>query len=201
MNKWMTFILAAGMCVGVFSLGRASEEPAKKEEAAPAKTEEPLIVPPKTLEAAKVLDWQELQKFLPKAPEGWTTAKPRGMVHRIGPHAVSQVRQTFQKGAQRIDVILEDLGSNNPYMFMKEPWKPYEGKTEGSVARKIMLAKVPAEEHVREKEMRCLVFLVFEKRIQLNVSGSGMADAAVLVDMAKQIDFLELKKSLEEKSK
>lgn len=201
MRKWMAFLLVVGLCLGVLAVGRASEGSATEEEVAPPKADEPLIIPGKMLAPAKIVDWQELQKLLPKPPKGWRAMKPSGKVQRIGPHAVSQVKQSFRRGVQRIDIILEDLGSNNPYVFMKEPWKPYVGKTESSVARKIMLGKVPAEEHVREKDKRCLVFLVFENRIQLNVSGTGMSDPKVLVDVAKQIDLEALKKALEEKSK
>ncbi len=200
MTKWMAFFLVIGMCLGIYGVAAASEEPAKEATEA-TEAEEPLIIPAKMLAPAKVLDWKELQQALPKPPKGWRAMKPTGKVQRIGPHAVSQVRQTFLRGAQRIDIILEDLGSNNPYVFRKEPWKPYEGKTENSVARKIMLGKTPAEEHVREKDNRCLVFLVLENRIQLNVSGSGMSDPEVLVDVAKEIDLEALKKALKEKSK
>jgi len=209
MKKSLVFALVIGLCLGGLvccrTAGSATEESATEPEGSAAepapKPGESLVVPAKMLAKAKVVDWQDLLKFLPKAPAGWRATKPTGKVQRMGPFAVSQVKQTLQRGGQRIDLILEDLGSNNPYMFRKEAWKPLERKKEDVESKKIMLGKVPAELTVRKKERRCLVFLVFEKRIQLNVSGTGMSDPKVLVDMAKQIDFAKLKKALEEKSK
>ncbi len=204
MRKWLVLFLVAGLfSIGLVSLGAAERE-ADKPATVVKPAEEPpsdLVVPAKVLVNAKVVDWQELLKFLPKTPEGWRAQKPTGKIQKLGPFAVSEVRQVFLKGAQRIEFILEDLGSNNPYVFRKEVWQPLEKKTEEAVSKRIMLGEIPAELSILEKPRQALVFLVFEKRIQLNVSGTAMTEGEVLIGLAKQIDFKELKKTLEEKSK
>jgi hypothetical protein len=198
MKKSLALVVVIGLCLGVLAWCRMA---GTETEGSATKPEEPLFVPGKVLVKAKVVDWKELRKFLPKAPAGWKAAAPKGKIQRIGPHAASQVRQTFQRGGQQIDVFLEDLGSNNPYVFRKEAWKPLERETEGWASKKVMLGKVAAEVTAWKTQKRSLVFLVFEKRIQLNVSGTGTSDTDTLVKMAKQIDFNKLKKALKEKSK
>ncbi|MDP2898888.1 MAG: hypothetical protein Q8Q12_20310 [bacterium] len=204
MRKWSVWLLVTGLfSIGLVSLGAAERE-AEKPATVVEPAEEPpsdLVVPAKVLVNAKVVDWQELLKFLPKTPEGWRAQKPTGKIQKLGPFAVSEVRQVFLKGGQRIEFILEDLGSNNPYVFRKEAWQPLEKKTEEAVSKKIMLGETPAELSILEKTRQALVFLVFEKRIQLNVSGTAMTEGEVLIELAKQIDFKELKKTLDEKSK
>jgi hypothetical protein len=204
MRKWVVLLLVTGL----FFVGLVSSVAAEREAEKPATVvkpaEEPgsdLVVPAKVLVNAKAVEWQELLKFLPKTPEGWRAQKPTGKIQKLGPFAVSEVRQVFLKGGQRIEFILEDLGSNNPYVFRKEAWQPLEKKTEEAVSKKIMLGEIPAELSILEKAHQALVFLVFEKRIQLNVSGAAMTEGDVLIELAKQIDFKELKKTLDEKSK
>lgn len=204
MRKWVVLLLVTGL----FFVGLVSSVAAEGEAEKPASEVKPaveppsdLVVPAKVLVNAKVVEWQELLKFLPKTPEGWRAQKPTGKIQKLGPFAVSEVRQVFLKGGQRIEFILEDLGSNNPYVFRKEAWKPLEKKTEEAVSSKIMLGEIPAELSILEKAHQALVFLVFEKRIQLNVSGTAMTEGEVLIELAKQIDFKELKKTLDEKSK
>lgn len=205
MRKWFVLLLVTGLfSVGLVSAGAAEAEAEKPESAEPKPTGTPqddLVVPAKILAPAKTVDWEELMKFVPKAPPGWVAQKPTGHIQRLGPFAVSQVKQAFVRGGQRIEFILEDLGTNNPYVFREEPWAPYESKTDEAVSKKIMLGNIPAELTIQEKARAALVFLVFEKRIQLNVSGSGMTDGELLIGLAKQINFKELKKALDEKSK
>lgn len=205
MRKWFVLWLVTGLfSVGLVSAAAAEAEAEKTETAEPKPAEGPgqdLVIPGKLLAPAKTVDWEELLKFVPKAPAGWVAQKPTGHIQRLGPFAVSKVKQVFLRGGQRIEFILEDLGTNNPYVFREEPWAPYESKTDEAVSKKTVLGKIPAELTIMEKKRAALVFLVFEKRIQLNVSGSGMTDGEVLIELAKKIDFQELKKTLDEKSK
>ena len=206
MRKWVLVLVLmlsiGGLAVFAEEVSKPPEKSDVAEKPVPPVKVEPIMVPPSTpLGEAKVLDKPDLQKFLPKAPKGWLSGPVTGRTQRPGVFAVTKVQQLWRKGGQRITVILEDLGSNNPYFFMKEPWKPYEKKTEDGYNKKIMLGKVVAEESFRPKEKLGLIFLVFEKRIQLNVSGNGFTDTKLLVETAKKIDFEKLKKAMEEQSK
>jgi len=185
--------------VGVFlvCLACCGEEPAGKA----AKPEKPVVVPVKPVREAKVLDKEELMRFLPKAPKGWKASKPVGSTQRMGPLAYTKVSRSFTKGTQRIQFILDDLGTINPYFSMKEEPKIKEEKTEDGYRKKLMLGKVAAQEVFDGKKKESLIFVVFEKRVQLNVVGTGVEDNSVAVGLAKSINFEELKKTLEEKSK
>ena len=197
MKRCVVILAVIGLCLG--SLWCTGEEAAKPEP--PVKPGEPVVMPAKVPAKAQVVDWKELVRFVPKPAEGWKVAKPIGSTQRMGPFAVSRVSRMFTKGTERIEFRMEDLGTNNPYFFMKEPWKIVEKKTEDSYTKKLMLGKVAAEESYYESKKAGLVFLVFERRIQLNISGAGIEDTSLLVEMAKGLDLKELKKTLEEKSK
>ncbi|UCD57989.1 MAG: hypothetical protein JSV16_02425, partial [Candidatus Hydrogenedentota bacterium] len=197
MKRCVAIVTVIGFCLGI--LGCTAEEAAKP--TPPVKPGEPLVMPAKVPAKAEVLDWQELVRFVPKPPEGWKAAKPIGSTQRMGPFAVSKVSRMFTKGTQRVEFRMEDLGTNNPYFFMKEPWKIVEKKTADSYTKKLMLGEAAAEESFYKSKKMGLVFLVFERRIQLNISGAGIEDASLLVKMAKGLDLKELKKTLEEKSK
>jgi len=195
MRKCVLIVAAIGLSLSWLCAYGEEEKP-------PAEPEEAAVAPEKLPVVAKVVEWENLIGFIPKAPKGWKAAKPIGNTDRPGgPFALSRVSQTYAKGKQRVTFILEDLGTSNPYFSMEEPWKPTERKMGGWQTKKAMLGKVAAEESFNRKEKRGTVFLVFEKRVQLNVSGTGIEDTSILVQLGKSINFEELKKTLEEKSK
>ncbi len=197
MKGFMALLLAIGLCL-CLPLCWSEEAP---KPAPPVKSEGLEIVPGRVPPKAEVVDWQEIVKFVPEALEGWKAAKPVGKTQRVGPFAVATVSRMFTKDGLRIEFRMEDLGTNNPYFFMKEPWKTIEQKTDEVYTKKLMLGKVAAEETYRTKEKLGLVFAVFERRIQLNISGYGVENTSLLIDMAKKINFEELAKVLKEKSK
>jgi len=205
MRKW---IVAAVIGLSVSGLVFCAEEvakpPAKPEVTItkpPGKPKDVKLAPRKPVPRAKVLDKGDLFPFVPKPPKGWTAGKPTGKTQRIAHFAVTQVSRVYRKGGQTVTFIMEDLGSGNPYFFMKQPWKPQEKKTPDGYQRKLMLGKMAVEESFRKKQERGLIFLVLENRIQLNIGGTGLTDTSFLVELAKTIDFKKLKKVLEEKSK
>jgi hypothetical protein len=200
--KRLVFLSVAslvGICfMALACFGEETDQPGPRP---PVKPGEGMVLPGKTVGSAKILDSKELLPFLPKAPEGWRAAKPLDSTQRMGPFGVSRVSQMFTKGKQRVEFLLEDLGTNNPYFFMKEPWKIVEKKTDLAYTKKLKVGDFVVEENFHKDRNEGLMFMVFEKRIQLNIKGSGIEDTSVIVEMAKGIDFNELKKTLEEKSK
>lgn len=200
MKGLMILFLVIGLCS--WAPLSCSEEPAKPPAAPPPEGGvAPPVSPGGLPPMAKVVDWQELQRFIPKPPKGWKAGKPVGKVQRMGPLAISSVARALTKGSQRVEVGIEDLGTNNPYFAMEEPWKPAEVQTEEVSVRKVMLGKVAAEETFFKNKKKGVVFVVFEKRIQLRVEGTGIEDTSLLVSLAKKVNFEDLKKALAEKSK
>jgi hypothetical protein len=196
MKKWITAVI----CLSVTGFVLCGEEVVKPPAPAGPPSEPPSKLP---VPRAKVLDKAELLPFLPPPPKGWTAGKPTGRTLRASFFASTQVSRVYRKGGQEITFLLEDLGSNNPYFYMKEVWKPSEKKEEDWYSKKLMLGEIAAEQSYNKKAKRGLIFLVLDKRIQLNVAGLKMEeeDTSVLVELAKTIDFKKLKKAMEEKSK
>ena len=194
MKKCM--ILVATTVLSVSAFWGWTEEAAKPSPAPERKR----AVPRKALPRSKVMSKSELLRFIPAPPKGWTAPKPTSKTQRVSAFAVTQVTRVFRKGRQQITFILEDLGTNNPYFYM-DPWKPLEKKTPEKYTKKLMLGKIAAEETYNKEKKQGLIFLVFEKRIQLNVSGSRVEDTSVLVELAKKVNFKELKEALEESAK
>lgn len=196
MGKLTIVIAAMALCVvGLKCLAEEAVAP-------PAKPEKPAAVPGLPAAEAKVLDKEVLLPFVPKAPKGWKAPKPLATTQRLGPVANTRISQWFTKGAQRVNLILEDLGTNNPYFAMKEPvFAIKEEKTEQGYKKKVMLGKVAAQEVFDKAKKEGFVFTVLEKRIQLYVAGTGMEDNKVVVELAKKVKLEELKKVLKEKSK
>ncbi len=206
MRKW---VLVLVLMLSVAGLAVCAEEAAKPAETSdvaekpvpPVKVEPIMVQPTGPLGSAKVLSKTDMLKFVPRAPKGWKTGRQTGGTQRPGVFAVTRVEQEYIKDTQRIVFLMEDLGTNNPYFYMKDPWPIKEKKTEESYTKKLMLGKVAAEENFYPKQKRGSIFLVFGKRVQLNIIGTGISDSKVLVEMAKTINFDKLKKTMEEKSK
>jgi len=171
------------------------------EEPAPPKPEEPAVTPVPMPPKAKVLDWQELVKFVPKPPKAWKAVKPKGQTQSMGPFATSKVTAIFTKGPQRIEFVIDDFGTINPLFSMEEPWTVVEKDTPEQLTKKLMLGKVLAEETFFKNKKQGVVLVMFEKRIQLNITGWGIDDTSLLVEMVKKVKFEDLKKALAEKSK
>ena len=203
MRKWVVIAVMGLSVSGMVCWAEEAAKPSAKPEAArpPVKPEPVMVAPRGPVGQAKVADKSELLRFVPAKPKGWTAGKPTGSTRKLGIFAVTEVKQFYKRGSQQIAFVLEDLGTNNPYFFMKEPWKPKESKSPDRYVKKVMLGKVAAEETFWKAKKRGLIFLVFESRIQLNISGTGINDTSVLVAMAKTIDLKNLKKVLDEKSK
>ncbi len=170
------------------------------EEPAPPKPEGPAVAPVPMPPKGKVVDWQELVPFVPKAPKGWKGTKPKGQTGP-GPFATSKVTAMFTKGPQRVEFVLDDWGTMNPLLVLNEQWTVVEKKTDEQVTKKLMLGKVEAEETFFKNKKQGVVLVIFEKRIQMNITGWGIEDTSILVELAKKVNFDGLKKVLEEKSK
>lgn len=139
-------------------------------------------------DAVEPISFQELLNYLPKAPAGWTAAKPKGEKNSLGDYSISQVSQTYTNGDKKITVGIFDWSIDSalplPFLLANEfSRESTEGYNKG-----IEIDGVPGRAEYTYDSRRGSLNLLVDNSFLVQINGTNI-DESELRDWWQLIDL------------
>jgi X-X-X-Leu-X-X-Gly heptad repeat protein len=145
-----------------------------------------------SLHPVEPVSFRDLQTIFPDL-SGWEKGKPTGEKMST-PVSFSRAEVKYRKGSSTIDAKLVDSGFNKLLMapFAMFLTTGYEKETENGYEKSVKIGEYPGWEKWNSQSKDGELNAVINKRFLLTLEGEGLADTAVLHELARKSDLARL---------
>ncbi len=140
---------------------------------------------------AEVVHFKELLPFVELKIPGWQLdGKPSGTTLKQGKVSVSEARATYRADDKTLEIVVMDfLGKSIPFLAMGQQ---LEMETNGEQVRTTTVQDFKALETYRKQDKAGELNISVADRFWVKIDGDGIDNAAVLTNVAQQMDLKKL---------